>query len=81
MNKGERSLKELKTAQGLRSHQKIKTTVPPAEDPTDFAFGEYNCMDCPGANHLGGFFSSGAATHYRETGHRLHINRLFKRLG
>ena len=73
MNKSERFLKELKTAQGLRSHQKIKTTVPPAGEPTDF--GEYNCMDCPGANHLGGFFLSGAATHYRETGHRLHMNR------
>lgn len=33
--------------------------------------GDYNCLNCPGANNLGGFYLSGAAAHYRQTGHRL----------
>jgi len=42
---------------------------PPAQEPT--APGDYLCLDCPGANNLGGFFLSGAVGHYHATGHRL----------
>jgi len=41
--------------------------------------GDYNCLDCRGANHLGGFFLKGAIAHQRETGHRLeHIPGSFE---
>jgi len=47
----------------------LATPTPPVSEPT--AAGDYNCLDCLGANHLGGFYLSGAVTHHRYTGHRL----------
>jgi len=43
--------------------------TPQVEEPTKP--GDYNCLDCRGANQLGGFFLRGAVDHYRQTGHRL----------
>ena len=40
-------------------------------NPAPTAPGDYNCMDCLGANNVGGFYLIGAVAHYRETGHRL----------
>jgi len=47
----------------------LATPTPPVSEPT--AAGDYNCLDCLGANHLGGFYLSGAVAHHRYTGHRL----------
>ena len=55
----------------------IVATAPPIEEPR--TPGDYNCLDCRGQNHLGGFFLKGAIVHYRETRHRLeHIPGSFE---
>jgi len=52
-------------------------SAPSIEEPR--ASGDYNCMDCPGANHVGGFFLRAAISHHRATGHRLkHIPGSFE---
>ena len=43
----------------------------PHLNPEPTAPGDYHCMDCSGANNIGGFFLTGARTHYHQTGHRL----------
>jgi len=51
--------------------------IPQVEAPTKP--GDYNCLDCRGANHLGGFFLRAAVNHHRQTGHRLeHIPGSFE---
>lgn len=51
--------------------------APPIEEPR--TQGDYNCLDCRGANDLGGFFLKAAIVHHRETGHRLeHIPGSFE---
>jgi len=60
---------------------RLASPVPPlpkVEEPT--APGDYNCLDCRGANHLGGYFLQAAIVHHRQTRHRLeHVPGSFEK--